>query len=111
MSFKQYLAENHIKGTDLVEKIGSTRMRAMSKHPFYEKYIKGYSVGVPAVYRHNKGTLNRHTVQATADGKTMVKFDFYNYKVSNAHLFRWDGHRDSEGNKMWHHVKSYHEDH
>lgn len=116
MRFKEYLQEQAVKGTkgisakELEEKIGSTRMKAMSKHPFYQQYIRDYTALRPAIYTHSKGNLG-HTVQSTADGRTMVRFDFHNYKVSNAHLFRWDGEtRTPSGHKMWVHKKSHKED-
>jgi len=115
--FKEYLEEQEVKGTkgisakDLQDKIGMTRMRAMSKHPFYQQYIRDYSHPLrPAIFTHSKNNLG-HKVQSTADGRTMVRFDFHNYKVSNAHLFRWDGvSRTPSGYKMWIHKKSYRED-
>jgi len=95
----------------IVDEIGMTRMRAMSKHPFYQQYIRDYSHPLrPAIFTHSKNNLG-HKVQSTADGRTMVRFDFHNYKVSNAHLFRWDGvSRTPSGYKMWIHKKSYRED-
>lgn len=112
MSFKDYLAEanNNLGATDLVKKIGMTRMRSMTKHPWYQHYIRDYTGLKPVAYLHNKGNLN-HKVMASADGRTMVEFNFWNYKVSNAHLYRWDGQsRTLSGNKMWEHKKSYRED-
>ena len=112
MKFKEYLAEanTNIGAVDLVKKIGMTRMRSMSKHPFYQHYIRDYTGLKPVAYVHSKGNLG-HKVMASADGRTMVRFDFHNYKVTNAHLFRWDGQsRSASGSKMWEHKKSYIED-
>jgi hypothetical protein len=109
-SFKEYLVEaNNIKGKDVLDKIGMTRMKAMTKHPFYRQYVRDYAYLRDPVYTHSKGNLG-HTVQAAADNHVMVRFDFHNYKVSNAHMFRWDGQtRTPSGSKMWIHKKSYHE--
>ena len=111
MSFKDYLVEsNNISSPELQKKIGMTRMKTMVNHPFYKHYIRDYMGLHPVAYIHSKGSLG-HQVQSSADGKTMVSFDFYNYKVTNAHLYRWDGQsRHLNGRKMWNHVKSYKED-
>jgi hypothetical protein len=85
-------------------------MRAMTKHPFYQRYVRDYAGLRNPVYTHSKGPLG-HKVQAAADNHVMVRFDFHNYKVSNAHLFRWDGtSRTPSGHKMWEYKKSHIED-
>ena len=116
ISFKDYLQEQEVKGTkgisakELQDKIGSTRLKAMVNHPFYKQYVRDYTAIRSPIYTHSKNNLG-HTVQSTADGRTMVRFDFHNYKVSNAHLFRWDGETKTlSGHKMWIHKKSYIDD-
>ena len=111
-TFKDYLSESadNIKGEELLNKIGKTRMRAMTKHPFWDHYIRPYAYMRNPVYMHSKGSLG-HQVHAAADNHTMVRFDFYNYKVTNAHLFKWDGtSRSPSGRKMWEWKKSHIED-
>ena len=111
-SFKEYLTEanSNIKGKELLDKIGMTRMRSMSKHPFYQSYVRDYAALREPVYTHAKTNLG-HKVQAASENTTMVSFDFHNYKVTNAHLYKWDGQsRHDNGQKKWEWKKSYRED-
>jgi hypothetical protein len=118
-SFKDFITEENVKSgiiksvqttlsaKELEAKIGKTRFKALTKHPFHEKFTKGTYLQ-PTRYVHFEDGI-KHVVKASNDGQAMVQFHMYkvNHRVSNAHLYKWEGHKDSDGRKVWHQISSY----
>lgn len=102
-------AQTTLSAKELEAKIGKTRFKALTKHSFYERFAKGTYLQ-PTRYTHYNDGI-KHVVQASNDGQAMVQFHMHNinHRVSNAFLYKWEGHKDSAGRKVWHQISSVQE--
>ena len=113
---EEYIAEaqEYLNRPELESKIGKGGMSSIMKHPFFKKHVIDSAVVEPK-FRHSKLSDFSSQVESISQPNKFVSFDMIGsgkrQRVGNAHLFRWDGKsRHSDGNKVWIHHSSFHED-
>ena len=92
-----------------LEVLGKASFSALIRHPWYRQYVSPWTSQAPAVFLiDNSPPLLKVSIVAPTQPDTMVKFviSVTGRKVSNAHLYHWDGQR-REGQKVWTYVKSF----